>query len=138
MKEKSAMSSKLSFALALLVGLFSVSAAQAGFDGSEPFLCAITETVSCTETGVCERGSAEDVGLPDFIMVDVPGKMFREHGDGTRSSPISSTQKLADNLAIHGVQDRAWSAIVTPDGHLSISAAGANGGFLLFGVCTEP
>ena len=131
------MSSGASIALGLLIGLLAASAAQAGFDGSKPFLCAITETVTCSEAGDCERGSAADVGLPDFVTVDVPGKMLREHGDGDRSSPITSSQKIDGELVLQGVQDHAWSAIVTPRGRLRASAAGGEGGFLLFGVCTD-
>jgi hypothetical protein len=136
-KEKSTMSSGVPITLALLIGLLFASAAHAGFDGSKPFLCAITETVTCNEAGDCERGSAADVNLPDFVTVDVPGKMLREHGDGDRSSPITSSQTIGGELVLPGVQDHAWSAIVTPQGRFRASAAGGEGGFLLFGVCTD-
>jgi hypothetical protein len=93
--------------------------------------------VSCSEAGVCERGSDDDVGLPDFITVDVPGKRLGGHGSGGRSSPIANSQKLEGMLVVEGVEKRAWSAIVTPQGRISSSAAEDGGGFLFFGVCTD-
>ena len=39
----------------------SMSVTSAGFDGSVPMLCAVTDTVSCDSKGECVEGSAEAV-----------------------------------------------------------------------------
>lgn len=103
-----------------------------------PFLCAVTQTLECAGQGPCLRGSAEDVNLPDFIWVDVPGKQLREHG-GSRKTQIRSQMSRNGQLILQGVKERAWSVSISEaTGRLTGTAAAEDADFVLFGVCTRP
>jgi hypothetical protein len=125
-------------ALAAFLILVPGAPALAGVDGSKPFLCAVTETVDCGPDGTCTRGSAEDVGLPTFLWVDVPGAQLREHR-GERTTKIGRKEQRDGRLVLQGVERRAWSiSIHESTGELTAAAAGDGAGFVLFGACTLP
>ncbi len=125
-------------ALVSLLALLPGAPAVAEFDSSKPFLCAITETVECGPNGSCTRGSAEDVNIPTFVWVDVPGGRLREHG-GERVTSIGRHERKNGQLLLQGVQERAWSVSISEaTGGLTATAAGDGFGFVLFGACTNP
>ena len=124
--------------LAALLVIAAGSPAMAQVDGSKPFLCAITEAVDCGRDGTCARGSAEDVGLPTFIWVDVPAGTLREHG-GERRTRVGRSEERDGKLLLQGVEERAWSASISQaTGALTAAAAGDGAAFVLFGACTRP
>ena len=119
----------------------SMSATTAGFDGSVPLLCAVTDTVSCDSKGECVDGSAEAVNLPVFLQIDVANRTaasVRASGE-QRTSKILSVHEEAGALVLLGVEDNGgWSvAIGESSGKLTLTAAGAVGG-ALFGDVARP
>ncbi len=130
--------------MTMICGATLLSAAMgvtaAGFDGSAPMLCAVTDTVSCDSKGECVEGSAEAVNLPVFLKIDVANKMVqsvRETGE-QRTSPILSVHEEADALVLLGVeQNGGWSvAIGEGSGKLTLTAAEEGMGYIVFGACT--
>jgi hypothetical protein len=112
--------------------------ALAGFDGSKPFLCAVTEAVDCGSDGSCSRGAAEDFDLPTFLWVDVPAGELREHR-GERKTKIGRSERSDGRLLLQGIERRAWSVSIHEEsGRLTASAADDGVGFVIFGACTEP
>jgi hypothetical protein len=125
-------------ALVALLILIPGAPALARVDGSKPFLCAVTEAVDCGSDGTCSRGSAEAVGLPTFVWVDVPGAQLREHR-GERTTKIGRKEQRDGRLLLQGVEKRAWSISINEStGELTAAAAGDGAGFVLFGACTLP
>ena len=59
------------FVIALFLPLKAMSGT---FDGSQPVICAVTETHECGEGVECERGLAESINLPQFILIDFKKK----------------------------------------------------------------
>lgn len=128
----------LGLAVAALLVLAHGAPARAAFDGSKPFLCALTQALDCGETGSCNRGTAGDFDLPTFIWVDVPAGELREHR-GDRTTKIGRSEQRDGMLLLQGVDRRAWSiTIQETTGHLTGAAAEDGVGFVLFGACTEP
>jgi hypothetical protein len=126
-----------SLAVAALL-LAPAAPARAAFDGSKPFLCALTQVIDCGSDGACSRGPAEHFELPTFVWVDVPAGELREHR-GARTSKIAGSERREGRLLLHGFDRRAWSASIHEEsGRLTASAADDGVGFLLFGTCTEP
>lgn len=112
----------------------------AGFDGSAPLLCAVTDTVSCDSKGECVEGSAEAVNLPVFLKIDVTNKTaasVRASGE-QRTSKILSVHEEADALVLLGVEDSGgWSAAIgESSGKLTLTAAEEGVGYIVFGACT--
>ena len=64
--------------LGLLSLLFSFGICQAASAEPNNLLCAITEVVECSPLGNCQALTAEDAGLPDFLVVDLAEKKIRE------------------------------------------------------------
>jgi hypothetical protein len=111
--------------------------ALAGFDGSKPFLCAITEAIECDDDGNCVGGSADDVNMPAFIRVDVAGKNLSEH-NGERTTAIQSHTRANGQLLLQGVQERVWNVSISEESGLFTATAAEHGtGFVFFGACTD-
>ncbi len=120
----------------------SMSVTAAGFDGSVPILCAVTDTVSCDSKGECVEGSAEAVNLPVFLKIDVANKTaqsVREGGE-QRTSQILGVHEEADALVLLGVEDNGgWSAAIgESSGKLTLTVAEEGMGYIVFGACTAP
>lgn len=123
--------------LALLLLALPGTALAAGVDGSKPMLCAVTETLECSYGGDCVRGSAEDINIPPFVVVDPKAKRLSEYR-GERKSPVQTVFEKDGQVVLQGYENRAWSATVSKEnGKLSVTATGPEAGFVLFGVCTD-
>jgi hypothetical protein len=129
---------KLLFGSALF-GASTLSMAAA-FDGSEPLLCAVTDTVSCDSQGECVEGSAESVNLPVFLRLDAQNKAVQSVrvGGEHRTSEILSAHEEKDALVLLGVEHgRGWSATISQSsGELTATVAEEGIGYIIFGACT--
>ena len=118
----------------------SMSVTSAGFDGSVPMLCAVTDTVSCDSKGECVEGSAEAVNLPVFLKVDAANKTAQSvrQGGEQRTSRILGVHKEADALVLLGVEaSGGWSAAIGEhSGKLTLTVAEEGMGYIVFGACT--
>jgi hypothetical protein len=129
---------KIVCGLALLCASAWVEAA--GFDGSKPLLCAVTNTVSCDFQGDCIEGPATAINMPVFIKIDFQNKTAestRESGE-KRSSKILSMHEGEGALVLLGFEQSAgWSAAISEtSGHLTVTAAAQDVAYMIFGACT--
>lgn len=117
-------------------------AAAAEFDGSAPFLCAVIEVVECDRGGGCETVEPVDMGLPQFLRVDVAAKSLDATDGSGRKTPIHSSTlvKEQERLLLQGSeQARAWSVVIgQKTGAMTAAIVDHNGGFLISGACTLP
>ena len=128
-------------ALALCLSIASLPAAADGFDGSQPLICATNEAFECGPADQCLKGTADGMNVPQFIWLDFEQKMVRaKRPDGEeRTSDIQGLTQNAGTLILHGVQDGlGWSmAITQAGGKMTLTAAGEQVAFVVFGACTE-
>jgi hypothetical protein len=112
----------------------------AGSSGGDQLLCAITEIVECDAQGECAQRAAEDVGLPDFVMIDLKEKVLTEATPaGGRVSSFNSSSSIEGQTVLSGVDGtRGWSAVLS-NGNRRLSATVSDElvGFVVFGVCRE-
>ena len=123
---------------ALALGAPSSRAEAAGpFDGSVPLVCAPIDIMECSAGGACDRRTAEEVNLPQFIHVDLKAKTLTA-ADGSRSAPIPQIDQTGGRTILHGGQEgRAWSMVIEGDtGRLSAGVVEREGAFVVFGACT--
>jgi len=110
------------------------------FDGSEPILCAVTDTVSCDAQGECVEGSAESVNLPVFLKINAQNKTMQSArvGGEQRTSEILSVHNEKGSLVLLGVeQNHGWSATISQSsGKLTATVAEEGIGYIIFGACT--
>lgn len=130
--------------IASLLVLLSILAVPVGptgagdFDGTKPFLCAMTTVMECDGSGQCERQVADTVGAPTFLRIDVGGRMVTA---GTaRKAALKSSERLEGRLILHGGENgRGWSATIDENtGQLSAAVVANDHTFSLFGACTIP
>jgi hypothetical protein len=128
-------------ALVLGLGLTTTAlASTAGFDGKTDVVCASVDVVACTEGPACRQGSAQSFEIPSFIFVDFKKKVVR----GTRESgsdlvsPVKNFEVTESQLVLQGIENhRGWTlAIDRQNGSMSLSASGADVGFMIMGTCT--
>ena len=114
-------------------------AVAAGFDGSTPLLCAVTDTVSCDRQGHCVEGPANAVNLPTFIRLDAKNKTAESSREGgeTRTSRIFSVHAEKGALVLLGVeQGGGWSAVIGEQtGNLTLTVAEEGIAYIVFGAC---
>ena len=128
--------------LALASIFFPQVASAASFDGSVPFICASFSEHLCSTDAQCEAQGRGDNDVPKFLKISVQGKKVT----GTRPSgakidaTIENVRQSPDTLFIQGSQDVfAWSmAIGKESGEMTLTAADAGNGMVIFGACTLP
>ncbi|MGF1594709.1 MAG: hypothetical protein ACFCUW_15615 [Kiloniellaceae bacterium] len=132
-------------ALALSLAMTAPVSVLAGeFDGSSPMLCALSEVMECAPGQDCQRILPEEVGAPDFFLVDVTAKSVQGLGSHTRTSVIRSVTLIYEKLILQGADDGlegvrdglGWSAAIAQDsGRFVLSASGDRVAFVVFGAC---
>lgn len=131
-------------AVAAIVGLAGQAlidlALADNFDGTAPLICATTEAFDCSPNIDCASDSPEMVDLPRFIRLDFAGKRAftkRQNGE-ERTAPIASQTVDSGMLILQGIQNaHAWSLLISQaTGSMSLSIAGDDVGFAIFGSCT--
>ncbi len=137
---------KTLFSIALLLLACVPSAAWAAdFDGSRPILCSVITVIECTPA-VDRVVSAESIGMPQFLRVDVAQKKVWPATDkeGKRVSQIKRVEHLDGMLILQGadtgVRDKrdgtGWSATISETtGKFTLTAAGEKMAFVIFGAC---
>jgi len=130
--------------IALVMGLWlaSVGGAHAeDVDGTKLLLCVPTDIVSCNDAGDCDRMTAEEAAVPQFMDVDlkagtVKGKLASGEERTAKLGEVTNLESafVAQGLGADG--NRAFSVRIGHDGELSVGIADAGGGLLIFGACT--
>lgn len=128
----------------LLVASMSQAVAAEPFDGSVSLLCALSEAMECVPGSECNRILPEEVGAPDFFLIDVAAKSVRGLGGLNRTSTIRSVVEIDEKLILQGAEDGVeslrdglgWSAAIAQDsGRFVLSASGERVAFIVFGAC---
>lgn len=137
-------STSMAFFAAFIITPSSQAALAGSFDGSVPLLCALNEAIECVPGAACNRLLPEDLGAPNFFLIDVKAKSVQGLGGASRSSVIQSITKVDEKLILQGAEDGVegvrdglgWSAAITQDGgRFVLSASGERVAFVVFGVC---
>jgi hypothetical protein len=138
---------KIGCLIAIFFGATSLPALAGEYDGSKALICSITAVVECGPGGNCQKLTAEDVGLPDFLKIDFKEKTISapQASGEKRSSKIESFQRIDGKAIIQGAENGledvrdgvGWSlAVMEETGKMVLTASGDEVGFVLFGACT--
>jgi hypothetical protein len=120
------------------LGLPACVAGAADLQDAKNLLCVPTDLVECSGAGHCERVTAEELGLPRFLNVDLEDKQLRGEVDGAENTTtIHSVQKVEGKTVLQGAENgRAWSLVISHDtGAMSGAIAGDKAGFVVLGAC---
>ena len=128
-----------------VASMFGVAAIAADFDGSEPLLCSFGQVVECDGGSDCAAVTHDSVDAPDFLKLDFRKKQVVSTTAGEDGPPddIEKITNLSTHLVVQGVQGTAsgdtlgWSMSINHQtGHMVLTGAGENAGFVIFGACT--
>ncbi|PYN31566.1 MAG: hypothetical protein DME01_23970 [Candidatus Rokuibacteriota bacterium] len=124
-------------ALLLLAAAVAASAAPP-YDGTKPMQCAIQTSMICSDPSVCVRGTADTVGLPAVLNVDVGQRLISGAATG-RTIKIAWVSREGGRLLIGGTElGGGWTMSVSEDsGAMSSAVIVRSGGFLVFGSCSS-
>jgi len=130
-----------STALALCIGLTISGVASASeIDGTSNLICAAIDVVGCENGPGCIEGQARFFDLPEFMFVDFGQKLVRatKESGHKQVSPIKNFEKTESQLILQGIENhRGWSvAIDRQTGRMSVTLAGPDLSFMIFGACT--
>jgi hypothetical protein len=133
--------------IALILSASMAPAVQAAdFDGSKPILCSVIKVIECTPTVVDRATTAESIGMPQFLRVDVAARKVWPAMDkeGKRVSEIKRVEHLDGMLILQGadagVREKrdgtGWSATISEaTGKFTLTAASDKTAFVVFGAC---
>ena len=108
------------------------------YDGTKPMQCAISTVMVCSDPSVCVRGDAATVNLPPILNVDAVQKIISGAATG-RSVKITSVEHEGGRLLLAGSESGgSWNvAVVEDSGAMSSVVLVRNGGFVMFGSCSN-
>jgi hypothetical protein len=133
-------SSALALGLGLTTALMSGGASATGFDGTSNLVCAAIDVVGCVNGPGCLEGQARAFELPEFMFVDFENKLIRatDESGHTEVSPIKNFEQTRTQMILQGVENnRGWSAAIDRQtGRMSVTSAGPDVSYMIFGACT--
>jgi hypothetical protein len=137
-KEKGLPVKTIAYAMMFLFSFLAIPAlSQEMIDGTKPLICATIHAVSCVPGEDCEKGLPESVGAPQFLRIDFAKK---EVVGPKRTSQIRLMEKSEELITLQGYElGMGWTlALERATGKATITFAGKNEGFIIFGACTTP
>ena len=121
----------------LFITVASIAAAEDSFDGTKTLLCASIEAIDCTPGEQCEKGLPEEIGAPQFLRIDFAKK---EIIGPKHTTAIQRIEKGDEQLTLQGSEvGMGWTlALDRTTGKMTVTLAGGEQAFVIFGVCTVP
>ncbi len=132
----------LGLVIATLTMLLPATASAGVFDGSKPLLCAVLHAAECgAEVQKCRSGAPWELNIPVFIELDFAGQTASTTSQHAteRTSAIEQVSHLAEQrMSVQGVDGEfGWSMLISEEtGSMTLSVAGEEVGFVVFGACT--
>ncbi len=119
------------------------------FDGSKNLLCSVKEAIECYPASQCNEVTNEVLNLPNFINIDFKKKLITgklTNGEEHRTE-IERIEHVDGKITLEGAEEDlkeqpdgvAWSmSINETKGNFTVSAAGDEVAFVIFGACIIP
>jgi hypothetical protein len=138
--------SKIAAIIFLIVCFGLTPWATAGdFDGSKPMLVSVARILECTRVEGCRDVSADSVGLPQFLKIDLTQKTIRPNGGkgDVPDTTIERSERVDGKLILQGAEDGyekmrdglGWTlAIAENSGQVVLTASGDQVAFVVFGA----
>jgi len=124
------------------VGLLASGVALAdNVEGADRLLCAPEQIMICVEEADCYPAHASDLGVPDFVIVDLKNKKMQttKSSEQTRTTAFSSMSRSGGKIFLQGVENgRAFSFVINEiTGSLTVALSRDGVAVSVFGSCTN-
>ena len=130
---------KLAIALA---GILTGGLAQAdNLEGVDEIICAAAQVKICFENDQCYSATAAELGVPDFVVIDIDNKTISttKASDENRSTSFTSVEKSDGLIYLQGVESgRAFSFVIDEaTGRMTVAVSRDGLSVSVFGACTD-
>jgi hypothetical protein len=124
------------------VGLLAGGVALAdNLEGADRLLCAPELIKICVEEADCYPAHADELGVPDFIIVDLKNKKLQttKASEQTRTTAFSSMSRNGGKIFLQGVENgRAFSFVINEaTGSMTVAVSRDGVAVAAFGSCTN-
>jgi hypothetical protein len=124
------------------VGLLASGVALAdNLEGADRLLCAPEHIMICVEEADCYPAHASELGVPDFIVVDLKNKKLQttKASEQTRTTAFSTVSRNAGKIYLQGIENgRAYSFVIDEaTGSMTVAVSRDGVAVSAFGACTN-
>lgn len=109
--------------------------------GVDRLLCAPGEIIVCVEADECYTALAAEVGVPDFVIIDLDRKVVSTTASSpeARSTPVANVNRADGVIYLQGVDvGRAFSFVIDEaSGRVTVAVSRDGATVTLFGACTN-
>ena len=124
------------------VGLLAAGAALADdLQGADRLLCATGPITICVEDADCYPAHASELGLPDFLIIDLKNKKLQttKASEQNRTTPFSAVMRVGGAIYLQGIEGgRAFSFVIDEGtGRLTVAVSRDGVAVSVFGACTN-
>lgn len=127
--------------LALLPLAFAASAYADDLTDSNELLCTASEVTVCFELDECTPVVAEEIDMPQFVVIDLKKKEVRttKASKENRATKFNTVLKKDGLISLQGIeQGRAFSFVINEEsGHLTVAISRDGLSVTVFGACTD-
>jgi hypothetical protein len=133
--------------LFLIIANYSTNLFSDDFDGSKSLFCSVKEAIECYPASKCEEVANDVLNLPNFINIDFKKKLITgklTNGEEHRTK-IERIEHVDGKITLAGAEEDlkeqpdgvAWNMSINKSkGNFTITAAGDDVAFVIFGACT--
>lgn len=126
----------------VFTGILSAVAVQAdNLEGVDRMVCATAQVQICIENDSCYSSSAMELGVPDFVVIDVNRKTISttKASKENRSTKFSSVSRSDGLIYLQGVEgERAFSFVIHEEtGRMTVAVSRDGLSVSVFGACTD-
>ena len=127
--------------VALLPLVFAASALADDLTKSDELLCAAADVTVCFELDECYPMVADDIDMPNFVIVDLKKKLISttKSSQMNRSTSVDTVERVDGVIYLQGIeQGRAFSFVINETtGHLTVAVSRDGLSVSVFGACTD-
>jgi len=128
--------------VAASVGLLASGVALAdNLEGADRVLCSPEQIMICVEQAECYPAHASDLGVPDFVIIDLKNKKLQttKASGQARTTAFSTMSRSGGKIFLQGIENgRAFSFLINEaTGSLTVAVSRDGVAVAAFGSCTN-
>jgi hypothetical protein len=110
-------------------------------EGADRLLCAPEQIKICVEDADCYPAHGSELGVPDFIIVDLKNKKLQttKASDQTRTTAFSTLTRTGGKIYLQGLENgRAFGFVIDEaTGRMTVAVSRDGVAVSAFGACTN-
>ena len=109
--------------------------------GADRLLCATGRITICVEDAACYDAHAAELGVPDFVIVDLKNKKMQttKASEENRTTAFTTVTRAGGSIYLQGIDaGRAFSFVISEaTGRVTVAVSRDGASVTAFGTCTN-